>query len=49
MEQPVKKTTIKVSNITKARLDAIKIHHRETYEDIIIRLLEKEEEKVLQK
>ena len=32
-------TTIKISQETKQKLDKIKIHPRETYEDIIVRLL----------
>jgi len=34
-------TTIAVSKETKARLDELKVHPREPYEDIIKRLLEK--------
>ena len=33
-------TTIKLSEKTKSRLDKVKIHPRETYEDVIIRLLD---------
>jgi len=33
------KTTIKISDKTKEKLDKIKIHPRETYEDVIIRLI----------
>lgn len=44
MGQSLKTTTIKISNITKEKLINAKIHPRETYEDVIIRLLEKEEE-----
>ncbi len=32
-------TTIKISQETKRKLDKVKIHPRETYEDIIVRLL----------
>lgn len=32
-------TTIKISQETKRKLDKIKIHPRETYQDIIVRLL----------
>jgi len=35
------KTTIKISKIAKQKLDKVKIHPRETYEDVIIRLLKK--------
>lgn len=34
-----KKTTIKVDNETKESLNSLKIHFRETYEDVIIRLI----------
>ena len=34
---------IKISGATKKGLDNIKIHPRETYDDIISRLVEKEE------
>lgn len=33
-------TTIRVSDRIKSRLDKIKIHPRETYEDVIVRLLD---------
>jgi len=36
----MKKTTIKVSESAKRKLDKIKLHPRETYEDVILRLLE---------
>lgn len=32
-------TTIKVSSETKKRLDGLKAHKRETYEDIIVKVL----------
>lgn len=35
-----KKTTIKVDNETKESLNSLKIHFRETYEDVIIRLID---------
>lgn len=41
-----KGSTIWVSTETKARLDEAKEHPRETYEDVIKRLLEKEVRKV---
>lgn len=31
--------TIRISNETKSQLDGLKIHHRETYEDVIRRLI----------
>lgn len=34
-----KKTTIKVTHDVKSKLDSLKTHPRETYEDIIIRLI----------
>ena len=37
----MKKTTIKVSEETKQKLGKIKIHPRETYEDVILKLLKK--------
>ncbi|MEN2975496.1 MAG: BfmA/BtgA family mobilization protein [Candidatus Caldarchaeales archaeon] len=33
-------STIKISEETKRRLEALKIHFRETYEDVIKRLIE---------
>ena len=36
---------VKVSEETKLKLDALKVHHRETYEDVISRVLEEREEK----
>ena len=36
-------TSIAISTETKKRLEAIKVHPRETYEDIILRLLNKME------
>lgn len=38
-EKALKKTSIKVSQLTKEKLDAMKVHPRETYEQVIIRLL----------
>lgn len=38
-EKALKKTSIKVSELTKEKLDAMKVHPRETYEQVIIRLL----------
>lgn len=35
-----KKTTIKVDNETKESLNSLKTHFRETYEDVIIRLID---------
>ena len=35
------KSTIAVSNETKEKLDELKIHPREPYEDVIKRLIEK--------
>jgi len=35
----MKKTTIKISEKIKRELDKIKVHPRETYEQVIIRLL----------
>jgi len=37
----MKKSTIAVSDETKKKLDALKIHPREPYEDVIKRLIEK--------
>lgn len=39
----MKKTTIKIGGKIKQKLDKIKVHPRETYEDVIIRLLRKVE------
>lgn len=36
---------IVVSGKTKKELDSLKIHHRETYEDVIIRLITNEKKK----
>jgi predicted CopG family antitoxin len=38
-------TTIKISRKTKEKLDKLKIHPRETYEQVILRLIEKEVKK----
>ena len=35
------KTTIQISEETKASLDSLKVHPREPYEDVIKRLLQK--------
>lgn len=40
----VNQTTIKISKKTVKKLDDFKIHHRETYEDVIKRILTKQEE-----
>ena len=42
-------TTIKLSLETKAKLDKAKIHPRETYEDVILRLLDSQPLKVERK
>jgi len=39
-------TTIKLSKKTKEKLDEAKIYPRETYEAVILRLLEKEKKEV---
>lgn len=41
-EKTLKKTTIKISQLTKEKLDQVKVHHRETYEEVILRLLSQE-------
>ena len=41
-------TSIGVSEKTKAKLDSLKIHPRETYEEVIIRLTQAQEIKPLQ-
>ena len=41
-EKLLKKTTIKISQLTKDKLDKSKFHHRETYEEVILRLLSRE-------
>lgn len=41
-EKTLKKTTIKISQHTKDKLDQLKVHHRETYEEVILRLLSRE-------
>ena len=38
-ERANKTTTIKISQLTKDKLDQAKVHHRETYEEVILRLL----------
>jgi len=38
------KTTIAISKETKEKLDRLKVHRREPYEDVIKRLIEKWEE-----
>ena len=38
-EKLLKKTTTKISQLTKEKLDQVKVHHRETYEEVILRLL----------
>jgi len=35
------KTTVQISKETKAKLDRLKVHPREPYEDVIKRLIEK--------
>jgi predicted CopG family antitoxin len=37
----MQKTTIKISKKIKQELEKMKIHPRETYEDVIIRLIKK--------
>jgi len=37
----MKKTTIAVSEETKKKLDELKVHPREPYEDVINRLIDK--------
>lgn len=37
----MEKTTITISKDTKARLDALKAHPRQSYEEIVVKLLEK--------
>ncbi|MHA1596584.1 MAG: DUF7557 family protein [Candidatus Asgardarchaeia archaeon] len=34
-------TTIRVHRETKKRIDEVKVHPRETYEEVILRLIEK--------
>ena len=41
-EKLLKKTTIKISQLTKEKLDQEKVHPRETYEEVILRLLSQE-------
>lgn len=36
-------TTIAVSQKTKARLERLKVHPRESFEDVIVRLLKRKE------
>jgi predicted transcriptional regulator len=38
-------TTIKLDKKTKEKLDKLKMHPRETYEQVILRLIEKEGKK----
>lgn len=40
MNIPCKITTIKISEATKARIDHLKRYPRETYEEILVRMLE---------
>jgi predicted CopG family antitoxin len=40
----MQKTTIKISKKIKQELEKMKIHPRETYEDVIIRLIKKVKE-----
>jgi predicted transcriptional regulator len=40
MSKPSKITTIKLSEETKARVDHLKRYPRETYEEILVRMLE---------
>jgi len=40
----MRKTTIAISKETKEKLDRLKVHRREPYEDVIKRLIEKWEE-----
>jgi len=40
-------TTIHISKETKERLDALKVHRREPYEDVIKRLLDFYEKEVV--
>lgn len=41
-------TSIGISEETKAKLDRLKVHPRETYEEVIIRLIQAQEIKPLQ-
>lgn len=41
-----KSCTIKISLKTKKKLDELKIHHRETYDDVINRIIEEIEKGV---
>ena len=38
-EKTLKKTTIKISQLTKDKISRAKVHPRETYEEVILRLL----------
>ncbi len=40
----IKMVTIKVAEQTKKMLDEMKIHHRETYDDVIIALIAYEDD-----
>ena len=42
-------STIKISEETKKKLDSLKIHFRETYEDVIKRLIQFYEKSVKEK
>jgi len=42
-------TTIQVDESLKGRLDALKIHHRETYNELLVRLLEQQRTKQVDK
>ena len=44
MSEPGQYTTISISLQDKSRLDALKIHHREPYKEVISRLLDDIEE-----
>lgn len=41
-EKTLKKTTIKISQLTKDKISRAKVHPRETYEEVILRLLSRE-------
>ncbi len=40
----VEVTTIKISKDVKDKMDKIKIHPRETYEDVVVRLMKNEKQ-----
>jgi len=42
-------STIKISEETKKKLDSLKIHFRETYEDVIKRLIQVYEKTIKEK